>query len=67
MIAPVPHSAPQECFDQLVLLATGGFLVFSGGVSESVNYFTQVLAVHGARRGAKFRGHMGALVNGGWL
>lgn len=38
-----PRWQTLECFDQVVLLATGGFLVYSGAVAESVNYFTQVL------------------------
>ncbi len=31
----------QECFDQVVLLATGGFLVYSGAIADSVTYFTE--------------------------
>eukprot|EP00435_Cladocopium_sp_Y103_P035970 s79_g9.t1 len=38
-----PRWQTLECFDQVVLLATGGFLVYSGAVADSVSYFTQVL------------------------
>lgn len=40
-----PRWQTLECFDQVVLLATGGFLVYSGPVRESVKYFSEVLEV----------------------
>ena len=38
-----PRWQTLTCFDQVVLLATGGYLVYSGPVRDSVTYFTQVL------------------------
>jgi hypothetical protein len=35
----------------VVLLATGGFLVYSGAVAESVNYFTQVPVTATVKKG----------------
>ena len=38
-----PRWKTLACFDQVVLLATGGYLVYSGPVPDSVAYFTQSL------------------------
>lgn len=38
-----PRWQTLECFDQVVLLATGGFLVYSGAIADSVTYFTEAL------------------------
>ena len=38
-----PRWKTLACFDQVVLLATGGYLVYSGPVPNSVAYFTQSL------------------------
>ena len=46
---PLPSQPAKECFDQVVLLATGGFLVYSGAVAESVTYFTQARRGHGQK------------------
>lgn len=40
-----PRWQTLACFDQVVLLATGGYLVYSGPVADSVTYFTQVLGL----------------------
>ena len=36
-----PRWKTLACFDQVVLLATGGYLVYSGPVPDSVAYFAQ--------------------------
>ena len=38
-----PRWKSLACFDQVVLLATGGYLVYSGPVPDSIAYFTQSL------------------------
>ena len=38
-----PRWKTLTCFDQVVLLAAGGYLVYSGPVPDSVAYFTQSL------------------------
>ena len=38
-----PRWKTLACFDQVVLLATSGYLVYSGPVPNSVAYFTQSL------------------------
>ncbi|CAJ1337509.1 unnamed protein product [Effrenium voratum] len=38
-----PRWQTLDCFDNVVLLATGGYLVYSGPVRDSVKYFTETL------------------------